>query len=76
MDIQFNGKNYPEVHVSLVDRKDKSTKFLVNRKLMERIGCSVSPNKTFIITKFGGEYDAAKSKGDPHAGIIFKKKGQ
>jgi len=76
MDIQFNGKNYREVHVSLVDRKDKSTKFLVNRKLMERIGCSVSPNKTFIITKFDGEYDATKSKGDPHAGIIFKKKGQ
>lgn len=76
IDVQFNGKTYHDVHVSLVDRKDKSTKFLVNRKFMERIGCSVSPNKTFVVSKFDEDFDPAKSKGDPHAGIIFKKKGR
>lgn len=73
LDIQFNGKTYKAVHVSLVDRKEKSTKFLANRKFMERIGCSVSPTKTFIVTSFDGEYSAGDAKGDPHAGIIFQK---
>jgi len=71
--IQFAGKTYKDVHVSLVDRKDKSTKFLVNRKFMERIGCAVSPNKTFIVTTFDGEYAAGEAKGKAHAGIKFKK---
>jgi ribosomal protein S6--L-glutamate ligase len=73
LDMQFAGKNYKDVHVSLVDRKEKSTKFLVNRKFMERIGCAVSPNKTFITTTFDGEYAAGDAKGDPHAGIKFIK---
>lgn len=69
--IQFVGKTYKDVHVSLVDRKDKSTKFLVNRKFMERIGCSVSPTKTFVVTSFDEEYSPGDAKGDPHAGIKF-----
>jgi ribosomal protein S6--L-glutamate ligase len=73
IEIKFNGKTYKDVHVSLVDRKAKSTKFLANRKFMERIGCAVSPNKTFVVTSFDGEYSAAESKGEAHAGIKFEK---
>ena len=69
--IMFAGKTYRDVHVSLVDRKDKSTKFLANRKFMERIGCSVSPNKTFVVTSFDGEYRAGEAKGKAHMGIKF-----
>jgi ribosomal protein S6--L-glutamate ligase len=71
LDISFRGKLYKDVDVSLVDRKDKSTKFLVNRRFMERIGCSVSPFKTFVVTSFNEEYSAKESKGKPHAGIKF-----
>jgi ribosomal protein S6--L-glutamate ligase len=71
LDIQFAGKTYKNVYVSLVDRKEKSTKFLVNRKFMERIGCAVSPTKTFIVTSFEGEYAAGDAKGVAHAGINF-----
>jgi hypothetical protein len=71
LEVSFGGKTYKDVHVSLVDRKEKSTKFLVNRKFMERIGCSVSPYKTFMITTFDGEYRAGEAKGDNHAGIKF-----
>lgn len=73
LDMQFAGKKYKDVHVSLVDRKEKSTKFLVNRKFMERIGCAVSPNKTFIVTTFDGVYAAGDAKGVAHAGIKFQK---
>jgi ribosomal protein S6--L-glutamate ligase len=73
IEIQFAGKTYKDVHVSLVDRTDKSTKFLVNRKFMERIGCSVSPNKTFISTTFDGDYSAGDAKGKKHVGIKFIK---
>ena len=73
IDVIFAGKTYKDVHVSLVDRKDKSTKFLVNRKFMERIGCSVNPMKTFIITSAPEGYSAGESKGKPHSGIIFEK---
>jgi ribosomal protein S6--L-glutamate ligase len=71
LEIQFAGKTYKDVHVSLVDRKDKSTKFLVNRKFMERIGCSVSPTKAFMVTTFEDEYSAGDAKGVAHAGINF-----
>jgi len=72
MDIAFGGKTYKDVSVSLVDRKEKSTKFLANRKFMERLGCSVSPYKTFMVTSFDGEYRAGEAKGDNHAGIKFE----
>ena len=73
LDIIFGGKTYKDVHISLVNRIDKSTKFLVNRKFMERIGCSVSPFKTFIVTSFNEEYNPVKSKGIKYAGIKFEK---
>jgi hypothetical protein len=73
MDISFRGKTYKDVYVSLVDRKEKSTKFLANRKFMERIGCSVSPFKTFMVTSFVEEYSPKNAKGDSHAGIKFEK---
>ena len=72
LEVSFGGKTYKDVHVSLVDRKEKSTKFLANRKFMERIGCSVSPYKTFMITSFDGEYRAGEAKGDNYAGIKFE----
>ena len=71
LDIQFAGKTYKDVYISLVDRKEKSTKFLVNRKFMERMGCAVSPTKTFIVTSFDGEYAAGEAKGVAHGGIKF-----
>jgi hypothetical protein len=40
---------------------------------MERIGCSVSPFKTFMITSFDGEYSVLDAKGDNHIGIKFEK---
>jgi hypothetical protein len=72
LDVAFGGKTYKAVAVSLVDRKEKSTKFLANRKFMERLGCSVSPYKTFVVTSFDGEYRAGEAKGDNHAGIKFE----
>ena len=72
MDIIFAGKLYKNVLVSLVDRKDKSTPFLVNRKFMERIGCSVNPVNAFIITTSPKNYSPGASQGDPHGGIKFK----
>jgi ribosomal protein S6--L-glutamate ligase len=73
LDISFAGKTYKDVEVSLVDRKEKSTKFLVNRNFMERIGSSVSPYKTFMITSFDEEYSRSDSKGKPYGGIKFVK---
>lgn len=73
IDVIFAGKTYKDVHVSLVDRKEKSTKFLVNRKFMERIGCSVSPTKTFVVSSFDGEYSPSDAKGNNHTGIKFEK---
>lgn len=73
MDVVFAGKMYKDVHISLVDRKDKSTKFLANRKFMERIGCSVNPYKTFVLTSFDEEYSPLDAKGNNHSGIKFEK---
>jgi hypothetical protein len=41
---------------------------------MERIGCSVSPYKTFVVTSFDGEYHPGEAKGSAHAGITFENK--
>lgn len=73
MDVIFAGKTYEDVHISLVDRKTKSTKFLVNRKFMERIGCSVNPYKTFVFTSFDGDYSVLDAKSNNYVGIKFKK---
>lgn len=72
LDIEFAGNLYPAVPVSLVDRSGKSTKFLANREFMERVGCSVSPFKTFVVSSFDGDYSADLAKGEPHAGIVFR----
>lgn len=73
IDIMFAGKLYVDVPMSLVDREDKTTPFLVNRKFMERIGCSVNPTKTFMVTTSPKNYSVTDSQGDPHGGIKFKK---
>lgn len=73
IDIIFIGKKYENVRVSLVDRTDKSTKFLANRQFMERVGVSIAPNKTFILTNFEGDYSVKGAKGDNHIGIKFEK---
>lgn len=73
IEIHFAGKTYKDVHVSLSNREDKSTKFLVNRKFMERIGCVVSPNKTFMVTTFDGDYSPRETKDSNYLGIKFEK---
>jgi ribosomal protein S6--L-glutamate ligase len=72
MDVVFGGKTYKDVHISLVDRTEKSTKFLANRKFMERVGCSVNPYKTFVSSSFDSEYSPIAAKGNNHAGIKFE----
>jgi hypothetical protein len=72
IDIIFAGKLYKNVDISLVDRSDKTTKFLANRKFMERIGCSINPNKTFVITEAPINYSSKEAKNDPYYGINFK----
>jgi ribosomal protein S6--L-glutamate ligase len=73
IDIEFAGKIYKEVEVSLVNRVDKTTPFLANRKFMEMIGCSVNPSKTFILTEMPKDYSVYESPGDPYGGIKFEK---
>jgi len=72
LDLIFKGSIYKDVEISLVDRTEKSTKMLINRKLMQRMGYSISPNKTFIATSFPEEYSPKEAKGDNYAGIKFK----
>jgi len=73
IDIIFAGRLYKDVNISLVDRTEKSTKFLANRGFMERIGCTVDPGKTFILTEAPVNYNPAESKGKNHHGIEFIK---
>jgi hypothetical protein len=40
---------------------------------MERIGCAVSPSKTFVVSSFDGEYSVGEAKGNNHIGIKFEK---
>ncbi len=74
LDIEFAGKVYQDVHVSLDNRATKSTKFLVNREFMERIGCSVNPSKTFMVSVAPHGYSPKETKSDPHGGIEFERK--
>jgi len=72
LDITFAGKTFEEVPVSPVDRRTKSTPFLVNRKFMERAGISINPEKEFTlisIKKIDKDFDPARAKGQKHAGI-------
>jgi ribosomal protein S6--L-glutamate ligase len=73
LDITFLGKTYRNIPVSLADRRNKATKFLVNRKFMSIIGCAISPYKTFMCTTFDGEYNPTSNKTDIYKGIKFQK---
>ena len=74
MDITFNGRTVYDVEVGLNNnRETKSTKFLVNRKLMRQFGCSVDPSKDFLIKPYEGDFVPLDAKKDPHYGIIFNK---
>ena len=73
LDIEFNSVRVKNVRVSPVDRTEKSTPFLVNRSFMRRLGLIVNPHKAFLATKEPKEeYSPGESKGEPHAGILFK----
>jgi hypothetical protein len=73
-DLIFAGKLVPKVPVSIVDRKEKSTPALANRKFMDRLGITVSPSKAFKATSFdGGEYSVEDSIGNAMGGIKFEK---
>ncbi len=73
-DLVFAGKLVPKVAISVVDRTDKSTPVLANRKFMDRLGIVVSPSKAFKATQYDGDYDWEKSQGDNHGGINFDTK--
>jgi ribosomal protein S6--L-glutamate ligase len=72
LDIVFNNRNFSGVHFSLTDRSTKSTSMLINRTTMERMGVSVNPQKTFIVTYFDG-YSAKTAKTEKYHSIKFKK---
>lgn len=73
LDIEFNSVRVKNVRVSPVDRTEKSTPFLVNRAFMRRLGLIVNPHKAFLATNEPkDEYSPGGSKGEPHAGILFK----
>jgi hypothetical protein len=72
LNITFAGKTFEEVPVSPVNRKMKSTPFLINRKFMERAGISINPEKEFTlisIKKVDKDFHPVKAKGQQHAGI-------
>jgi ribosomal protein S6--L-glutamate ligase len=69
LDINFAGRKLPKTRVSLVDRSDKSTPFLANRKMMERLGVSVNPDKNFVASEFKKDYKAAEIFGNSLNGI-------
>jgi gamma-F420-2:alpha-L-glutamate ligase len=70
LDIIFDGIVYRNIHFSLSDRTTKSTKMLINRKAMERMGIIVNPQKTFVVSPHNS-YKAIIGKGNPHYGIEF-----
>lgn len=75
MKISFAGKEFVDVPVSPVDRKMKSTPFLINRKFMERAGVVINPEKEFTlvsIKKVDQDFSPSKAKGNSHAGINLK----
>ena len=74
MDMKFDGVTLTKVDVAIIDRTDKSTPFLVNRKTMRLLNVLVNPNTKFIVTEnFDDRYSQYTSKGKPHAGIEFEK---
>jgi len=76
VEVSFNigDAHMDKVKVSPVDRTEKSTPFLVNRKLMRDLGLTVNPHKAFIISdKPKSGFSPKHSRGDRKAGIEFSK---
>lgn len=71
LDIVFAGKLYKKVNVALVQRTNKSTPFLINRQFLQRIGCTVDPLKTFLLSDSPKGYAPMDAKADAYGGIEF-----
>ena len=74
IEVSFSlGDAYIEkLRVSPTDRTQKSTPFLVNRKLMRDLGLTVNPYKAFVVSdKPKSGFSPKHSKGDKLAGIEF-----
>jgi ribosomal protein S6--L-glutamate ligase len=77
MDIEFNGKQLKGVHFSVVDRTEKSTPLLINRRTMKELDVIVNPEERFLVTdNFDEDYSPVKAKGSPHLGIKFLSKNK
>ena len=51
MDITFNGATYKDIEVGLDSRPRSASDLLVNRDLMRMMDVSVTPNRTFVLSK-------------------------
>jgi hypothetical protein len=71
MDIIFNGSKIEKVRISPVSREQKSTPFLVNRRLMKELGVIVNPEKLFVVTDKLDGYVPRNTKNEIHGGIEF-----
>lgn len=71
MDIIFNGSKIEKVRISPVSREQKSTPFLVNRRLMKELGVIVNPEKLFVVTDKLDGYTPMNTKNKIHGGIEF-----
>jgi len=74
IEVAFSlGDAYIEkVRVSPIDRTEKSTPFLVNRKLMRDLGLTVNPHKAFVVSDKPKEgFSPKHAKGNKAAGIEF-----
>src|SRR5574343_146075 len=77
VDIEFAGRKYEGMEFCLVDRTEKSTPILVNRKLMRILGLSVDSMEKFKIEDFrdertGKKFSSKRALKDPYGGINFK----
>ena len=71
MGIIFNGSKIEKVRISPVSREQKSTPFLVNRRLMKELGVIVNPEKLFVVTDKLEGYTPMNTKNKIHGGIEF-----
>lgn len=72
IDLVFNGVKLSDVEVGLTDRASKSTPFLANRKLMDRMGVVVNPHRAFMRTEKMKGYSPSEAQKDPQGGIEFQ----
>lgn len=78
LDVEFAGRTYQNIEFCLVNRTEKSTPVLINRKLMRILGVNVDSMEGFKIDKFvddrtGKGFSSKKSLEDPYGGINFEK---